>query len=92
MGCHESALYGPQVWALWPSSQTITSQLPLKGQYMWLVRRVVSLGFSKNNDCQSITRRRNARSKTSDNGRDSSSLPIPIYLIIDIFSRLPLNH
>ncbi|KAH0855820.1 hypothetical protein HID58_084081, partial [Brassica napus] len=34
---------------------------------------------------------RNLRSKTSDNGRESSSLPIPIDLIIDIFLRLPLK-
>lgn len=46
----------------------------------------------KNNDCQSMTRGCNARSKTSDiNGRESSSLPIPIYLISDIFLRLPLK-
>lgn len=41
--------------------------------------------------CQSITRIRNSRSKASDNGRESSSLPITIYLIIDIFLRLPLK-
>ncbi|KAF3599329.1 hypothetical protein F2Q69_00034690 [Brassica cretica] len=42
-------------------------------------------------DCQSINRRHNKRSKTSDNGREGSALPIPTDLIIEIFSRLSLK-